>query len=91
VISGSGTSPKVAAATRAVRSGGGVELAVDDRADVEGLDAVEDRGYLYGLMAGGERGVERATEILTAQIRRTMALLGVSGVRELQPHHVRID
>jgi len=53
--------------------------------------ALVGRAYLYGLMAGGERGVERAAEILTAEIRRTMALLGVSSTAELQPHHVRID
>ena len=38
------------------------------------------RAYLYGLMAGGERGVDRAAEILTREVRRTMALLGVSSV-----------
>jgi L-lactate dehydrogenase (cytochrome) len=48
------------------------------------------RAYLYGLMAGGERGVDRAVEILETEVRRTMALLGVSTVDELQPHHVRI-
>jgi L-lactate dehydrogenase (cytochrome) len=52
--------------------------------------ALVGRAYLYGLMAGGERGVDRAAEILTDEIRRTMALLGVSEVRQLQPHHVRI-
>ena len=49
------------------------------------------RAYLYGLMAGGERGVDRAAEILESEVRRTMALLGVSSVGELQPRHVRID
>ena len=48
------------------------------------------RAYLYGLMAGGKPGVERAVEILEAEIRRTMALLGVAQVRQLQAHHVRI-
>ena len=32
------------------------------------------RAYLYGLMAGGERGVERAVEILTSEITRTTAV-----------------
>ena len=36
------------------------------------------RAYLYGLMAGGRRGVDRAIEILTAEMTRTMKLLGVS-------------
>ncbi|WP_028048704.1 alpha-hydroxy acid oxidase [Cellulomonas sp. URHD0024] len=48
------------------------------------------RAYLYGLMAGGERGVDRAAEILTREVRRTMALLGVTRVDELGPQHVRL-
>jgi L-lactate dehydrogenase (cytochrome) len=48
------------------------------------------RAYLYGLMAGGERGVARAAEILTTEVRRTMALLGVSSVADLNPSHVRL-
>lgn len=46
------------------------------------------RAYLYGLMAGGRRGVGRAIEILADQIRRTMRLLGVRAVDELGPQHV---
>ncbi len=41
------------------------------------------RAYLYGLMAGGERGVDRAAEIRAGEVRRTMALLGVSRVDPL--------
>lgn len=48
------------------------------------------RAYLYALMAGGERGVEHLATMLTAEIRRTMALLGVSSVKELTPDHVRL-
>lgn len=48
------------------------------------------RAYLYALMAGGERGVEHLATILTAEIRRTMALLGVSSIKELTPDHVRL-
>jgi L-lactate dehydrogenase (cytochrome) len=48
------------------------------------------RAYLYGLMAGGERGVERAVEILDKEIRRTMQLLGVRTVDELTPAHVKL-
>ncbi|NED98864.1 alpha-hydroxy acid oxidase [Phytoactinopolyspora halotolerans] len=48
------------------------------------------RAYLYGLMAGGERGVARAIEILSTEIRRTMQLLGTRTVDELQPAHVRL-
>ncbi len=46
------------------------------------------RAYLYGLMAGGRRGVDRAIEILTDEITRTMKLLGVSSLAELEPGHV---
>ncbi|MGW5195780.1 alpha-hydroxy acid oxidase [Kribbella sp. NPDC004138] len=48
------------------------------------------RAYLYGLMAGGQRGVARAADILTKEVRRTMALLGVSRVADLNPSHVRL-
>jgi len=46
------------------------------------------RAYLYGLMAGGEAGVERAIAILSAQVSRTMRLLGVTSLDELNPRHV---
>jgi L-lactate dehydrogenase (cytochrome) len=48
------------------------------------------RAYLYGLMAGGERGVDRCIEILETEIRRTLKLLGVTSVEDLQPAHVRL-
>ena len=48
------------------------------------------RAYLYGLMTGGERGVERAANILMREMRRTMQLLGVRSVAELNRGHVRI-
>jgi L-lactate dehydrogenase (cytochrome) len=48
------------------------------------------RAYLYGLMAGGERGVERTVEVLQREILRTMQLLGVRSVAELGPQHVRL-
>jgi L-lactate dehydrogenase (cytochrome) len=48
------------------------------------------RSYCYGLMAGGERGVERAAEILRTDIVRTMALLGARSVSELTPERVRL-
>ena len=46
------------------------------------------RAYLYGLMAGGEAGVDRAIEILSEQVARTMRLLGVTCLEELAPRHV---
>jgi L-lactate dehydrogenase (cytochrome) len=48
------------------------------------------RAYLYGLMAGGEAGVERAVQILEREVRRTMQLLGVRSLDELGPQHVRL-
>ncbi len=46
------------------------------------------RAYLYGLMAGGRPGVDRTIEILRTEIERTMKLLGVSSLAELEPRHV---
>lgn len=46
------------------------------------------RAYLYGLMAGGEAGVNRAVDILSEQVERTMRLLGVTALEELVPSHV---
>ncbi len=48
------------------------------------------RAYLYGLMAGGERGVQRAADILLDEMASTLALLGVSQVSDLGPGHVRL-
>jgi L-lactate dehydrogenase (cytochrome) len=48
------------------------------------------RAYLYGLMAGGERGVQRATQILATEIVRTMQLLGADSIASLGPAHVRL-
>jgi L-lactate dehydrogenase (cytochrome) len=47
------------------------------------------RAYLYGLMAGGRPGVDRTIEILKGQVERTMRLLGVRTLDELEPGHVR--
>jgi isopentenyl diphosphate isomerase/L-lactate dehydrogenase-like FMN-dependent dehydrogenase len=46
------------------------------------------RAYLYGLMAGGREGVDRVIEILGDQVARTMRLLGVTSLEELEPGHV---
>jgi L-lactate dehydrogenase (cytochrome)/glycolate oxidase len=48
------------------------------------------RAYLYGLMAGGREGVDRTIAILQGQIERTMRLLGVTSLDELEPGHVRL-
>ena len=48
------------------------------------------RAYLYGLMAGGQEGVERALTIMQGQMVRNMKLLGVRTLAELRPEHVRL-
>jgi L-lactate dehydrogenase (cytochrome) len=48
------------------------------------------RAYLYGLMAGGERGVDRAAEILSREVARTMGLLGVARISDLSPELIRL-
>jgi L-lactate dehydrogenase (cytochrome) len=48
------------------------------------------RAYLYGLMAGGERGVDRAISILTQETTRAIQLLGAAGVADLNRSHVSL-
>lgn len=48
------------------------------------------RAYLYGLMAGGREGVDKTIEILETQMIRTMKLLGVRSLDELEPAHVKV-
>ncbi len=45
--------------------------------------AMAGRAYLYGLAAAGERGVERVLDWLEADMVRTMSLLGVTRVADL--------
>jgi L-lactate dehydrogenase (cytochrome) len=48
------------------------------------------RPYLYGLMAGGQEGVDRANQILAEQLERTMRLLGVASLSQLTPDLVTL-
>ena len=48
------------------------------------------RAFLYGLMAGGERGVDRAIAILTREMTRTLQLLGARSIGELNRSHVSL-
>jgi L-lactate dehydrogenase (cytochrome) len=41
------------------------------------------RAYLYGLAAGGERGVAHVLSLLGADVRRTMALIGADSIAAL--------
>jgi L-lactate dehydrogenase (cytochrome) len=69
-----------------IRSGGDVVKAL-----ALGASAVLiGRAYAYGLAAAGEPGVARAIEILRTGIIRTMKLLGVSSVHDVDPSYVNI-
>jgi L-lactate dehydrogenase (cytochrome) len=48
------------------------------------------RAYLYGLMAGGEAGVDRVLEILRKEMITAMQLIGVTSVAELTKERVRL-
>ena len=47
------------------------------------------RPYLYGLGAGGERGVDKALGFLHDEFERTMKLIGAASVAELGPEFVQ--
>jgi L-lactate dehydrogenase (cytochrome) len=63
-----------------VRHGSDIAVALALGADACAIG----RAYLYGLMAGGEAGVDKALDILAEQFKRTMQLLGVRSVGELR-------
>ncbi len=69
-----------------ILSGGDVVAAVASGARA----ALVGRAYLYGLMAAGERGVQRAADILGQEVAGTLALLGVTRVSDLRRDHVRL-
>lgn len=48
------------------------------------------RAYAYGLAAAGEAGVNRAIEILRADLDRTLRLLGCASVSELDRSYVNV-
>lgn len=50
--------------------------------------AMSGRAYLYGLGAGGERGVDHVLFLLDESIRRTLALVGARTFEELGPELV---
>ncbi|WP_342807628.1 alpha-hydroxy acid oxidase [Alteromonas sp. M12] len=47
------------------------------------------RLYLYALAAAGQGGVERALQLMKAEIERDMRLMGCSSVAELSKHNLR--
>jgi glycolate oxidase len=65
--------------------GSDVTKAIALGADVVGIGKLQG----WALAAGGEDGVLRAFEILEAEIKVTMALLGVNSLSELTPRHLQ--
>ncbi|NHO66774.1 alpha-hydroxy-acid oxidizing protein [Aestuariicella hydrocarbonica] len=59
------------------------------KALAQGADACSiGRGYLFGLAAGGQAGVERSLTILKTELERSMALLGVKNISEINESHI---
>jgi L-lactate dehydrogenase (cytochrome) len=48
------------------------------------------RAYAYGLAAAGEAGIERAIEILRADLDRTLRLLGCPSISALDRSYVTV-
>jgi L-lactate dehydrogenase (cytochrome) len=65
-----------------IRHGADIATAVALGADA----GVIGRAYLYGLMAGGERGVGKTLDLLASQFTRTIQLLGIPSAAELRKH-----
>ena len=70
----------------AVLSGADVVAALCQGATAVGVG----RAYLYGLMAGGEAGVQRVADLLAEEIASTMALLGRTSIAALGPDCLRL-
>ncbi|WP_216208598.1 alpha-hydroxy acid oxidase [Amycolatopsis aidingensis] len=69
-----------------ILSGGDIVAAIAMGADA----CLVGRAFLYGLMAGGERGVQRTVDILRGELVRTMQLLGVRRIADLRPSHATL-
>jgi L-lactate dehydrogenase (cytochrome) len=65
-----------------VRHGSDIAVALALGADACAIG----RAYLYGLMVGGEAGVDKALDILAGQFARTLHLLGMGSAAELRAH-----
>jgi L-lactate dehydrogenase (cytochrome) len=68
-----------------VLSGADVVAALSSGATAVGVG----RAYLYGLMAGGEKGVQRVLDLLCGEIVTTMQLLGRSSIDQLNVECLR--
>ena len=47
------------------------------------------RPYVYGLAARGQAGVEHVLEIFREEITRTLTLMGVANIADLDQTHVQ--
>ncbi len=63
-----------------VRHGSDIAVALALGADACAIG----RAYLYGLMVGGEPGVDKVLDVLADQFTRTLHLMGMSSVAELR-------
>ncbi|MEM6898899.1 MAG: alpha-hydroxy acid oxidase [Pseudomonadota bacterium] len=63
-----------------VRRGSHIYKAVALGADMVAIG----RAYLFGLAAGGERGVSKAIQILRSELERTMALTGCASIDDIR-------
>jgi L-lactate dehydrogenase (cytochrome) len=63
-----------------VRHGADIAVALALGADACAIG----RAYLYGLMVGGEQGVDKALDILAAQFDRTLHLMGLGSADEVR-------
>lgn len=63
-----------------IRHGSDVATAIALGADA----CMVGRAYLWGLVAGGQEGVEHVAGLLTDEFRRTLQLLGMASVDELR-------
>jgi L-lactate dehydrogenase (cytochrome) len=87
--------PEVVAAVRGridVLMDGGIRRGSDIvKALILGARAVlVGRAYAYGLGAAGAAGVTRAIEILTADLNRTLRLLGCASLADLDPSMIEV-
>jgi len=65
-----------------VRHGADIAVALALGADACAIG----RAYLYGLMVGGEPGVDKTLDILAEQFTRTLHLMGLGSADELRTH-----
>ena len=47
------------------------------------------RGYLFGLAAGGQVGVEHALGLLRSEVERSMALVGCDSIEKISRQHIQ--